>query len=195
MLTFSLVDIDRDESGEPKAHFLIKRAVGAPGDWFKMKNGDFFIRFAGMGEWIAEQDHNKAFGYTHHLTRLVEEKSYPALEAAGKASAYTELNITPPSSLIHKADAVSSLRNHDYLAYDKARLTLLRAARPDDERYRTLLARYRLGWYVPEGRMLPLGDNRDNSRDGRYFGPVSRDKILGQGAFIYWPIGRFGAIR
>jgi signal peptidase I len=42
-----------------------------------------------------------------------------------------------------------------------------------------------LGWYVPKGRMLPLGDNRDNSRDGRYFGPVPETKILGQAVFKY----------
>lgn len=32
---------------------------------------------------------------------------------------------------------------------------------------------------VPEGRYLVLGDNRGNSRDGRYFGWVDRDAILG----------------
>jgi signal peptidase I len=59
----------------------------------------------------------------------------------------------------------------------------------------TRLARHRLGWYVPESRMLPLGDNRDNSRDGRYFGPVRVSKVLGKGAVIYWPLRRAGSIR
>ncbi len=33
---------------------------------------------------------------------------------------------------------------------------------------------------LPEGRYLVLGDNRGNSRDGRYFGLVPRDAILGK---------------
>jgi signal peptidase I len=33
---------------------------------------------------------------------------------------------------------------------------------------------------LPRGRYLVLGDNRGNSRDGRYFGLVSGDAILGR---------------
>lgn len=33
---------------------------------------------------------------------------------------------------------------------------------------------------IPEGRYLVLGDNRGNSRDGRYFGLVARDAIMGR---------------
>jgi signal peptidase I len=40
-----------------------------------------------------------------------------------------------------------------------------------------------------------MGDNRDNSRDARYFGTVSLDKVLGKGLFRYWPIYRIGVIR
>ena len=31
-----------------------------------------------------------------------------------------------------------------------------------------------------------MGDNRDNSQDSRYWGPVPRDYIKGQALFIYW---------
>ena len=51
------------------------------------------------------------------------------------------------------------------------------------------------GYYVPEGRIFPMGDNRDNSHDARYFGPVRLEKVLGKGLFRYWPIDRFGGIR
>ncbi|MDR3168059.1 MAG: S26 family signal peptidase [Treponema sp.] len=43
--------------------------------------------------------------------------------------------------------------------------------------------------------MFPLGDNRDNSRDGRYFNPIRVAKILGKGSIIYWPLPRIGFIR
>lgn len=31
-----------------------------------------------------------------------------------------------------------------------------------------------------------MGDNRDNSLDSRFWGPVPRDHIAGEGLFIYW---------
>jgi signal peptidase I len=33
---------------------------------------------------------------------------------------------------------------------------------------------------MPSGCYFMLGDNRDDSRDSRYFGPVSRDRIIGR---------------
>jgi signal peptidase I len=51
------------------------------------------------------------------------------------------------------------------------------------------------GYSVPEGRLFPMGDNRDNSHDARYFGPVRLEKVLGKGLFRYWPIDRFGGVR
>jgi signal peptidase I len=43
---------------------------------------------------------------------------------------------------------------------------------------------------VPEGRLLVLGDNRGNSRDGRYFGWVSRDALLGRAVAVCMREGR-----
>ncbi|MCC6145881.1 MAG: signal peptidase I [Candidatus Hydrogenedentes bacterium] len=40
---------------------------------------------------------------------------------------------------------------------------------------------------VPEGHYLLLGDNTRESRDGRVFGWVPRDHILGRAAAIWWP--------
>ena len=31
-----------------------------------------------------------------------------------------------------------------------------------------------------------MGDNRDNSRDSRYFGLVSRQALIGRPMFVYW---------
>ncbi|MDR3335331.1 MAG: signal peptidase I [Treponema sp.] len=193
MLTLSLVDIDRDESGEPKAHFLIKRAVGWGGDRFVLEQGEFRIRFAGEHRWIREREFNAQRKLNHRLSRLMDAGDYPALEAAGKAMAYMDVGLNAPPNLVRTAAA--TLRYPDYLAREQARLEVLRGAYPQDTRYRMLFARYTQGWYVPEGRILPLGDNRDNSRDGRYFGPIREAKVLGKGSIIYWPLGRLGPIR
>ncbi|MDR2397572.1 MAG: S26 family signal peptidase, partial [Spirochaetaceae bacterium] len=152
-------------------------------------------RFAGESRWIQEQDFNAQRGFPHRISRLIDATAYPALEAEGKAMAYMELRLNPPSHLMDRLGAVRELRYPDDRARDKAGLEVIRGAYPQDTRYRVRLARHTQGWYIPEGRVLPLGDNRDNSRDGRSFGPIKEAKILGKGSIIYWPIGRIALIR
>jgi signal peptidase I len=187
MLTLSLVDIDRDENGEPKAHFLIKRAAGMGGDRFIQDRGNMRIRPAGEEKWLDERDFRDSLGMTHNISRLMEEASYPSLEAAGRAAAYMDLGLNIPLRLEGLASQAASIMYPDYIAHEKARLEILRGALPQETRYSVLLARHNQGFYVPESRILPLGDNRDNSRDGRYFGPVRNSKILGRASVIYWP--------
>jgi len=43
---------------------------------------------------------------------------------------------------------------------------------------------------VPAGHYLMLGDNSSNSRDGRYFGWVPNENIVGKAYCIWWPIPR-----
>ena len=39
---------------------------------------------------------------------------------------------------------------------------------------------------VPAGQYLMMGDNRDRSYDGRFWGLVNRDEVEGRAMFIYW---------
>jgi signal peptidase I len=47
---------------------------------------------------------------------------------------------------------------------------------------------------IPEGKFLVLGDNRSNSYDGRCWGLVSKDDIVGRASFRFWPIDRTGTL-
>jgi signal peptidase I len=48
------------------------------------------------------------------------------------------------------------------------------------------------GCVVPKGHLLVLGDNRTNSQDGRVFGTIDEDTIVGRVFIRIWPIGDLG---
>lgn len=47
---------------------------------------------------------------------------------------------------------------------------------------------------VPKGQYLVLGDNRSHSRDGREFGTIKKDLIVGKAFFKYWPPESIGLV-
>ena len=50
------------------------------------------------------------------------------------------------------------------------------------------------GFEVPEGNLFVMGDNRVNSHDGRCFGPIDQDLVVGRAFFILWPPSHAGGL-
>jgi signal peptidase I len=48
---------------------------------------------------------------------------------------------------------------------------------------------------IPKGYVLMMGDNRDNSYDGRAWGLVPREDVVGRSEFIWLPINRWRVTR
>jgi signal peptidase I len=49
-------------------------------------------------------------------------------------------------------------------------------------------------WTLGANEYFFMGDNRNNSRDSRVFGPVSRDRIVGEALVRYWPPRDWGIV-
>ncbi|MGI6220867.1 MAG: signal peptidase I [Coriobacteriales bacterium] len=47
---------------------------------------------------------------------------------------------------------------------------------------------------IPDGYIWVMGDNRTNSADSRYFGPVKESVVSGKVFLRYWPFDRFGKV-
>lgn len=49
-------------------------------------------------------------------------------------------------------------------------------------------------WVVPDGQLLVMGDNRENSADSRTFGPIEISHVIGRAWLRYWPFDAFGVL-
>jgi len=208
MITLSLVDIDRDENGQPKHHFLVKRAIGMPGERLRMHDGNVEILTPGAMSYRPEASLKEDLGLVYPNTRTFAADMYPRLENAGAAYALELANL-PVTERQHAdlAKYVSTSRDEngglkgvpiaqfDQFAFDTALYGQIWALEPGNASARQEWRRRAEGAWVADDRLLPMGDNRDNSHDGRYFGPVRLEKVLGRGLFRYWPLGRFGGVK
>jgi signal peptidase I len=41
---------------------------------------------------------------------------------------------------------------------------------------------------IPAGEYYVMGDNRTDSEDSRYFGPISKSLIVGRAVAVVWPL-------
>ena len=47
---------------------------------------------------------------------------------------------------------------------------------------------------VPADHYFMMGDNRGDSSDSRFWGPVARDEMIGRAFATYWPVRRIGGL-
>lgn len=47
---------------------------------------------------------------------------------------------------------------------------------------------------IPDDHLFMMGDNRNSSSDGRVFGPIPLDDVIGEAVIRIWPMDRLGGI-
>lgn len=48
--------------------------------------------------------------------------------------------------------------------------------------------------HLSESQYFVMGDNRTNSQDSRFFGPITQREIIGKAEFVVWPLSSFHPI-
>jgi len=138
----------------------IKRVVGLPGDTVIYRNKQLFIKPACHTSDKAQCAKMSAVGLEH-----VSRGEFQQLVFNGQLlpqTRYTE-NLTDSAHDILVTDAIRAIEE-DYYQQPGTQI---------DE------------WLVPENQYFVLGDNRDNSRDGRYWGFVPDENLVGKAVAIW----------
>jgi signal peptidase I len=158
----------------------IKRLIGLPGDTVEIRGGELFIN----GKLTEEPYRRYSVDVTPGEPKGKIYRILPPTE---------QLMIAKPDFKFveHKGELwpvqsfqgqvnVMNLVAQKYVATDPAEAEQLLAAPPAK---------------IPAGYYLFMGDNRNNSFDGRSWGLVKRDAIVGRAEAIWMPINRLGRLR
>lgn len=198
MGTFSLVNIDRDENGNIRESLLVKRCAGVAGDTVSFRNGQAYIKAGGTTNYVDESVFRSKNGYSTGPHTSINPSTYIAYNAQGILEGLRSKGITSLAYPRHLLTDYKTMDKNDfytdYYEYSKRYYQGQRIADPTDMEARSNWAKMTIGLYVPEGYVLPLGDNRDNSADGRYFGPVSVNMVNGHVKTRIWPLNNVGSI-
>lgn len=149
----------------------IKRLAGLPGDRVAIRDDQLIVN----GEPVPLADRG-----------LYGDGCYEGMrQAAEKLGAHEHLIMYCPTPGDIQVDRLASCNR------DQDRSYLCTDSRPSGLPDRSDTQRDVI---VPPGHYLMIGDNRDNSQDGRFFGTVPRDHLVGKATRIWfnWDMQRSG---
>ena len=153
--------------GEDKGKDFIKRIVALPGDRVRLSDNRLYINSEPVYTRVLEHDAECADeSLQRQGCRCVRQ-----VERLGEAEYVTQHLAPPPINV-----GPGCVNSPDW---------------PSDNPLQFNGGRESSDVVVPEGHVLAMGDNRDNSSDGRYWGFIPLENLKGQAMFTWWPPGRW----
>jgi len=122
--------------------FLVKRAIGIPGDHIHLRQGIVYLNGVAQNEPQAAKPNNNSDDPQDYYNAYRDD--FPSLMASVDQGATASWSLEMPND-VKDGDLV-----------------------------------------VPPGKVFAMGDNRTHSLDGRYWGFVPQENIVGRPMFVYW---------
>lgn len=182
---------DLDSDGELKFDF-VKRCIGTPGDLIEIKKGVLFRNGKKVQEdyralSVCLDDPNHCQDYrmlTADERKHLMFANFKLVNLHGQVFPlnFTELDANAPVPMANSM----TVTERPYFVAERYQLP-----KRADQKAAMKLPAVRL----PAGMYLMMGDNRNNSFDGRGWGLVSRDRIVGRSECVWWPLGKMHVTR
>lgn len=149
---------------------FIKRLVGRPGDLIEIKDEKLYRN----GKAIEEPYYTKTDFHGESVVPKDRWADYPI----------------PDFKLVEKDGQVMPLQYKDGSANSDTSITRVypKYTISDQDEMDKLIAQPAVR--IPQGYYLFMGDNRNGSADGRFWGLVPRDQIVGKAWFVWLPLSR-----
>lgn len=162
----------------------IKRVIGVPGDVIKLSKGVLYINNAPVSQEKIDRDD-------------VAAQHIPNFKVFPHAALYREELGVGQAHWIQKYPASFEKFLDDFPRFKSNVSTgcLEIGAYIVDPKlsfYRSIAANEVCEFIVPAAKYFMMGDNRDDSEDGRFWGFVDRDKIKGKALMIFMALNRAG---
>jgi len=177
---------DLDKDGEMKTDY-VKRCIGVPGDLIELKKGvlyrngqkvdEEYRTYSECSDPVQTEEPCQTFRVlSDDVKKQLTMASFKLVKRDGEIIPlnYTDMDANAP--MPQTGSAIE-----DKTPYHVAR-PFQAISTSDQLKVRDLPAEK-----VPAGYYLMMGDNRNNSHDGRVWGLVPRDRLIGKAVMTWWP--------
>ncbi len=163
----------RDEIEKPLQMWYLKRCIGLPGDSILIKNQILYVN----GTIVPDPPHSK------HIRGTVLSPDTPNRYIFPRGSNFNEDNYGP--IVVPRRGMKLTLSAANFMGWE----VFIRREGHDAELQegKVLIdGKERPEYTVERDYIFAMGDNRDNSLDGRFWGFVPREDVIGTPMIVYW---------